>query len=145
MEYSQEYGITLSVGVMTHPGQDSAVYLKGQVGEKQRAILLGYGINIKPDISGNFLVEHLEQDRSLNSNSYKVSQDKIGISFKFVPKESVIKNINGKITFSQSGDTSISDTYVIVDSATIFDQSISHNKFIGLRQSEALISGTFDI
>lgn len=145
VEYSKEQGITLNVGVMMHPNDTSSFFLKGRMGERQKAILAGYGIRVREDLQGNLMIEHLEQSRSLESEKYTVSQDKVGVSFKFAPKEGFAKVINGKATYSQSYDKNISDSYVVVDKASVFDQWMVHNKFVGLRQLEAIASGTFDV
>ena len=87
----------------------------------------------------------MEQNKKLDSQKSKVTQEKVGVSFKFAAGESFVKTVEAGITYSKSDNTDFNDTYIILNQAQVFDQSKVRNTFVGAKEVSAKLSGTFDI
>lgn len=127
-------------------GNASATFL-GKLGAKEKEFLAAYGMEVGPDMQIFFAGEGFQQKHTFaaTGQSYNAEQGKLGIKFRYVPAVSIIKNIETFANYTQSPTKYIDDRYAIINNALIFDQTLIQDRFIGLKEINAIIAGTFDV
>ncbi|MDD2487467.1 MAG: hypothetical protein PHS92_03790 [Candidatus Gracilibacteria bacterium] len=148
LEYSKEQGYMVNVRIQVNPNGSSSLLIDGQLGEKQKGLLAAYGMQIGNNMQIMGFVEGLGQNRTFGSTGekYDVSQGKAGLNFRISPEGvPFLRSIDTKITHSISGNKTVSEHTEIVDYGTFIDTIKIHNGFIGAQETQALISGTFNV
>lgn len=156
VEYSSQYGLVVNVGIQVNPDKTSSLIALGKIGAKEKELLLAGGMQVNDDMSIGLTAERLHQIHTFPGTSnqsgvtqaddqYGVTQDKVGVHFRFVPQSGPFKSVEAKTTYSQSYDKHISDRYLIIEAGDFFHEYMNHNDFVGAKRIEALMSGTMNV
>lgn len=96
--------IIVNVGQQFNPDGSSSCVVLGRIGAAEKAMLAGCGYQITPNMQIFAAGERLTQDRNFGATKkpYEVSQDKLGVAFRFIQNNDLIKAVELKAEYSKS-------------------------------------------
>lgn len=147
IEYSQQYGTTLNLGLESGLGEDASTLLWGRIGAKQRGLLGGVGFRLQDNLRLNLLGEYLQQRRTFTAadENYWVSQNKVGLGLQYLPQSGPAKLLGARFAYTHSPDQDLDDTLWVSNGATLYEKYSDQNRFVGVTTRDLQAEASFDI
>ena len=138
VEYSDQYWVIFNVGIQVNTDGTQSFLLQGSIGEEEKRILAWAWFSVWEDKVLMFMGEHFIQEREFQNKAFDVTQNKIGVNFRF-------KSFEIWASYSKSQDEKLQDTDLIIDSTTLWQKFSVQNSFVGQTAKRAYAANTFDL